>query len=523
MREVREIDVGASNVRALTEQRFSSHTGGRWMLRRKITGRRHLVLLALVIIGGLGLRIARLGTPVWGDETASWTFARKDTLLETVRFSAVDPTPPLYYVLLHYVIPVFGTSPVGLRLLSVAFGALLLPLIYWTTCAISRDQVDGLWATLLASISSILILYSQEARAYAVLTFLALVSTWLFFRCLQGGKRAEYFGYVLSAVLVQYTHYYAAFLIVAHVICALLFRKFKLTLLPVIALSACMAGMAVKITMGLFTPAGAGAHFELQELYSLIATLHAGTLGLVGSDKMANSALLALPHQFLNRALPVVGIIPPSIIAVYAAKQYKQFPTSTRAFILVLCTCVIVPVFLNIAAGSPLSPKPQWLLRGIIYIWPLYYMLMVIASRGLRIRTYLLSCIVLVNCVSLLPYYTKYSRFPDVAAFEQLNAQTTSDDLIVIDPWYMRDFVDYYYNGPAKAVGFSQQQSWISIMPEREEYWSIVRLSTAPSPPKGNVYVFYRHDELQWASTFPENRIYVYDPAEKRWRVYKRS
>jgi len=53
------------------------------------------------------------------------------------------PTPPLYYLLLHYWIALNGDTPYYVRLLSVLFGAGTIPVIYLIGKRMSGVVMDG--------------------------------------------------------------------------------------------------------------------------------------------------------------------------------------------------------------------------------------------------------------------------------------------------------------------------------------------------------------------------------------------
>ena len=88
-----------------------------------------LALLAIVLIG-LFLRVYQLGTQsIWYDEAFSISLS-KMSLSQMVQATAADVHPPFYYLILHYLVALFGTSAVAVRLLSVLFGVLAIPMIY---------------------------------------------------------------------------------------------------------------------------------------------------------------------------------------------------------------------------------------------------------------------------------------------------------------------------------------------------------------------------------------------------------
>ncbi len=184
--------------------------------------RHYTLALWGVFLGAAGLRLARLTfQPLWWDEGWSLYFATTDirTLLE---LTAVDIHPPLYYLLLHFWIGLFGSSVVSVRLLSVLVGTATVPLLYVTGRRLLGKR-GGLIAATLLAISPFHIYYSQEVRMYGLVTLLGLAALWLTLEWsgedlggrMGSRKWGSWLGFVLAATAALYTQYYALFLILA--------------------------------------------------------------------------------------------------------------------------------------------------------------------------------------------------------------------------------------------------------------------------------------------------------------------
>ncbi|MDH7486123.1 MAG: glycosyltransferase family 39 protein [Anaerolineae bacterium] len=176
-----------------------------------------LVLLSLVLLA-FALRVTRLGAQsLWYDEGVTAQVAAQG-LAELTRWTAGDIQPPLYYYVLAGWIRLAGRSEWALRFPSACFGVLTVPLLY----ALGRrlfDRQAALLAALLATLSSLYVYYAQEARMYTLLTFLGALAAYLLLR-IQIEERATrrrglWVAFALIATAALYTHYFAAFLLVA--------------------------------------------------------------------------------------------------------------------------------------------------------------------------------------------------------------------------------------------------------------------------------------------------------------------
>ena len=126
--------------------------------------------MLLVVALGTVLRLYHVGSqPLWVDEATSLRFARQSLSQLWSWSTLVDPgNPPLYYSLLHGWL-VFGDSEATLRIMSVVFGVLTIPLVYALGRTV-RDHRLGIVGALLCAISPFQVWYAQEARAYSLLT-----------------------------------------------------------------------------------------------------------------------------------------------------------------------------------------------------------------------------------------------------------------------------------------------------------------------------------------------------------------
>jgi mannosyltransferase len=121
-----------------------------------------------------------------------------------------ESTPPLYYLLAWLWSKVFGLGAIGLRSLSALFGVATIPLSYLIGRELAGRRA-GLLTMALAAANPMLIWYSQEARAYALLVLLCAASLLFFLRFLRTEKGSDLALWSLSSLLALATHYFAVF------------------------------------------------------------------------------------------------------------------------------------------------------------------------------------------------------------------------------------------------------------------------------------------------------------------------
>lgn len=124
---------------------------------------------------------------------------------------SMDPSAPLYYILLHYWIKCFGTSVISLRGLSALFGTISIPLIYLLARKLFNDRTSEALAIALYAASFYQVWYAKEARCYELLVFLSLGSVYCLLLCLENRTTLRLCGLVLFLAASLYTHNIAIF------------------------------------------------------------------------------------------------------------------------------------------------------------------------------------------------------------------------------------------------------------------------------------------------------------------------
>ncbi len=184
-------------------------------------------LLALVL-AAFALRLYRLDAEsLWYDEGVTVYVAGLNPVALT-RWTAADIQPPLYYYVVAAWGRLAGWSEWALRAPSVFFGTLLVPLLAMVAMRLFRQRSATLLAALITTVHPFLLYYSQEARNYALLLALGTLTAYCLLRVAyrveadQGEDRRLWVGYLLAATAAMYTHYFAAFLILALVLVGLI-------------------------------------------------------------------------------------------------------------------------------------------------------------------------------------------------------------------------------------------------------------------------------------------------------------
>ncbi len=174
----------------------------------------HLVLLCGCLLLGAWLRLHALQAHgLWFDEILTALRSREDVgwLLwgsPPVRFR------PVSYLITHFFLLLFGESDFIVRLPSVMEGILGLAVMYKMGATLYGRR-EGLLGALLLALSPFHICYSQEARFYALLLLLSLLTVLFLWKALAGGNRWFWVAFLVTTALNVYNHPVACFVLVA--------------------------------------------------------------------------------------------------------------------------------------------------------------------------------------------------------------------------------------------------------------------------------------------------------------------
>lgn len=160
---------------------------------------RSKVVIIVSIIAFI-LRLISLNQSLWLDE-AIQVWASRDFGIRGILFEYLkgDANPPLYHLLLHFWIKIFGDSEIAVRMPSMLLGTASVFLLY----KISTSQVSAL----LLATSPLHLYYSQEARMYSLACFAVLLVVWRFLAWQKERNDKNSLFLATSLVLMGFSHY----------------------------------------------------------------------------------------------------------------------------------------------------------------------------------------------------------------------------------------------------------------------------------------------------------------------------
>ncbi len=163
-------------------------------------------LLILIFVLGFALRLYHIDLQdIWRDEAFSINVALQPAH-KIIENTVNDTHPPLHLLLLNLWMRVFGKSAFSVRMLSLIFGMLTVCFTYLLSTLVFNNTTYRLLTALFVSINPLLIVYSQEARGYSMLTAFAVAAIYFAFRMYSSARLGLYLCFILFSLLGLYTH-----------------------------------------------------------------------------------------------------------------------------------------------------------------------------------------------------------------------------------------------------------------------------------------------------------------------------
>jgi len=412
------------------------------------TGRRTIIdpYLLVVLLLSLFFRLYHLGgQSIWLDEALSIKFA-KLKLLQI--FFLHDNNPPLYYTLLHWWIQLFGVSEFSVRLPSAIFGILSVLMMY-KIGSMLFDVEAGRLSSFLLAISTFHIYYSQEARTYSLSLFLTLLGMYFFLKAIENMSHKNVIGYVLSSVMLLYSHIYGLFIIIVQnlyfIISYLLskegkqyaFRKWILIQCVIVTLFVPWISILVtqvhEVEKAFWIP--------IPDIYTIYRSFYkyssqsTNLLLIFVALSIFSIIFFEKPRGSLNRE---------SFFESSKGCQRKigLLHTDKVCFLLVwLMTPIILPFIIS------LFSQPIYLARYTIVASAAFFLLIAKGVSNIRnryIKSFIIIVITVLSLMQVWRYYIEINKEPwrDISQYIDTNFHT-GDVLIIEAPHYITPF-NYY-------------------------------------------------------------------------------
>ncbi|MBI3397549.1 glycosyltransferase family 39 protein [Candidatus Woesebacteria bacterium] len=408
-------------------------------------------MILFVIILGFVLRTISLNQSFWIDEATSVLTARDMSYSSIItKFAPTDFHPPLYYLLLKFWINLGGDGEVFVRLLSVFFGLLTICVVYLIGKNI-QNKKTGLVSALLLATSGLHIYYSQEARMYALSTFLVSLSILFFIKIIKSDKPGDWLIFSATLPTIFLTDYMPILILPVFWIYIFIFKKeshwrkrFFYTHVPLFV----SAIILLPILMSQIN-AGLGVKLNVPGWWNILGKTTIKELALVPTKFILGR--ISFDNKILYGAVTLVLTVLSGTLIFSLKKSF------VKEKYYLLTGLLIIPIILVALIGLRVSVFQYF---RLIFVLPVFYLLL--ATGVLAIKNYSKYLIIFFLAVNFLSsgYYLLNPKFHredwrSLVGFinlHSLNTEKTATLFVVDSQMEAYKYYDAKLKGNIKAI-----------------------------------------------------------------------
>ncbi len=383
------------------------------------------------------------------DESQSIWVATKSArgILE---FMSQDVHPPLYNLLLHFWVIIFGTNVIFSRSLSLLFFLLTLPALFVLAKEAANNRSVAYLTVILFSLSPFVLWFSQETRMYMLFTFIGTLNQIFFLRVFRSETKTSKVGYVLTTIVGLYTHYFFLLLIFTEVL-YFLFKK-RENLLEIIKFLSLLALAFIAFVPWAFYVYLQGSAKSAQPIlpppnvYNIFQTLTSFLFGFPSGNLQA----------ILISLWPLVLVF---FLLIFTNRR-KLSVEGFDYFITITFTPIAIAFVVSFL-------RPIFLPRYLIFVLPtLFFIIAYTLVNFPKKLTGFLAGILLISMAGLLILQNFSATTPVKEDYQgathYLNQTVTPKDIVAVSAPFTIYPIEFYYTGKAR----------LTTIPEWDRYQS---------------------------------------------------
>jgi len=393
-----------------------------------------------------------------------------------------EPTPPLFMLLLHFWIKIFGISAYSVRILPLLFNALTPVFIYLT-----GKKIFSLWTGILASglfiLSTYHFYFGLETRTYSLFYLATAASLYYFLSLINNFENKKLLiALVLSNLLLVYSHYFGWFVVFMQFLLSFMYFENK-KLFRTLIITTILTGL-------FFLP-------MVPVLFKQFFTLSKGTwVQPPSSSEYLNQLWLFLNSKIVFEVIVIILIA--GVVYLLLRKSHKKI---NRELIIVFFWWFVPFTFMFIV-----SAKVPMFINGYILFNSIGLYIFIAAAINIMYNqtlAYIISVLLLVLMFTQLQINAKDFNYREVKnAVNKVKSETTHNSIVLIYPhWADLGFMYYFNSGIFKDFNtYNSSLIKNKIFP----VWNVFEAKEYIEKYKGNRIIYFQDGQPG------DNTIYNY-------------
>lgn len=442
---------------------------------------------SIFILSGQSLRL---------DEAQS-IWASVKSIPAILLYVAQDVHVPLYELILHFWIQIFGANILYARILSFIFFLGSLPFLYLITKHVINRNAAVL-TVFLFSLSPFISWYTFEARMYTLFTFLVCASHYFFLQLLNSNGKKGSLGYFFATLAGIYTHYFFFLLLLTQCLYLIkhFYEKFRETnnfKLFFQYYSGELSGFLSPIFLAVFL-------FTPWIIYFIMLGSASNTQPFI-LPPSSITLFQTMVNYFFGLQDPVIQAVlvslwPLAVVPLFFlfSKREKKIRFKYLAYFLTSSFLPIILVFIISFI------RPIFLSRYLILVTPSLFMLFAWILENISFRASRIIIIIVAFVMFCSVLYQNQSAGTPVkenykAVTDYLNKQAQPGDIIAVSPPFTVYPLMYYYTGHTRMtsipewdlykIGPIQKFTTANMVSQINSYKSVDR----------NIYIVFSYDQ----------------------------
>jgi len=478
--------------------------------------RKEILLIILILILGSILRIFTLGSEsFWLDESGTAQAVKEYSSFEVLENGLVgNLTPnywkgtthdlPFYFVLLSFWVKLFSVSEVSLRLLSAIFGSLSILMVFFVAKELVSNKV-ALLSSFIFALSMTNIEYSQEARLYSFMSFIALSSVYFLIKSFKTGKMIYLAMFIISNIIGLYTHFTFVFFIAFEAVYILI--MFKTKYIKKFVFSLFIIGLSYLPIIPRFFQASSGTDifgkptlFTIAKVWVMFNTWLYPSSELYSNIYSRNLYFISTLDWLLILSVFLLVLIT-TIFFIIGLFDFKERSNTSLAlrnlknnfvknkWTLFLLLWFLIPIVLEYLL-SVLHPTISIFgpIRYLIFVFPAFIILVSkgILSLNLKYSSIVIILIIIFSILPLTSYYTNINKqqWREVALFMKENIK--NGEIVMINNPNAKLSFSYYYGKSSNVFGVPDAKEAERLSKNKEDVWLILS-GERYTDPKGTI------------------------------------